>query len=424
MMSHADPEREVMPNAVLSRTGTVFGLILLAAAADVLRADTAALEPDELIRVAVRELVAMQEEDGAWPYEGVYRVRGEIPIGYRIGGTAIVAEALLHAAPKDEKAAKAIERGLSLILKELDHPLMKPSQANSYDVRVWGHCYALEFLCQLRAANRTGKQAEEIDRRISWLVKALLHEEHPKGGWNYATRARPASFVAAPVIQALLLARSQGEAVPEAVFDRSRETLEGGRLTSGTFMYSGTAPADKRKDDGGQLPGSIARSPICETTLVLLGTGSEAAIRASLDAFHKHWNELEKRRKQHGTHMPPYAIAPYYFYYGHRYAAQAIEMLPTVQRDKERARLLEQILKTRDQDGTWNDRVFNRSRNFGTAMIVLALLGERMPMPPSLKSAVRTVSRDASTIEAEGAGSSRTESAPTKAAQPKAAHTH
>ncbi|MCX5690923.1 MAG: hypothetical protein NTV94_14260, partial [Planctomycetota bacterium] len=29
-----------------------------------------------------------------WPYEGVYRVRGKIPVGYRIGGTALTVLAL------------------------------------------------------------------------------------------------------------------------------------------------------------------------------------------------------------------------------------------------------------------------------------------------------------------------------------------
>ena len=34
------------------------------------------------------------------------------------------------------------------------------------------------------------------------------------------------------------------------------------------------------------------------------------------------------------------------------------------------------------QGGTWNDRVFPRSRNYGTSMIVLALLGDKTPLPP------------------------------------------
>jgi hypothetical protein len=39
-------------------------------------------------------------------------------------------------------------------------------------------------------------------------------------------------------------------------------------------------------------------------------------------------------------------------------------------------------LKTRDDDGTWNDRVFARSRSYGTAMVILALINEKTPAPP------------------------------------------
>src|SRR5262249_25450325 len=144
------------------------------------------------------------------------------------------------------------------------------------------------------------------------------------------------------------------------------------------FGYSsrtgGKEPSDK-------LPGSSARSAVCETTLVLLGGGSIADVKKALDAFHEHWDELAKRHKKTGTHEGPYRIAPYYFYYGHRYAAQAIEMLPEKDRAKERERLLEVLLRTRDNDGTWNDRVFKRTRNYGTSMAVLVLLADRTPPP-------------------------------------------
>jgi hypothetical protein len=39
----------------------------------------------QVIDRAVNEMVKTQEPDGAWPYEGVYRVAGKIPVGYRIG---------------------------------------------------------------------------------------------------------------------------------------------------------------------------------------------------------------------------------------------------------------------------------------------------------------------------------------------------
>lgn len=354
----------------------------------------AAVSPQELIKTAVKELIAMQEEDGDWPYQGVYRVAGQIPVGYRIGGTALVCEGLLAAAPDDKKADAAIERGVAFILKTLEHPLMVPSTRDTYDVRVWGHCYALDLFCRLREAKRMGAHAIAIESWIPRLVAALIKEELPKGGWNYANRRAHAAFVTCPVTQALLLARSQGEDVSDEVFKRSREVLEGSRQDSGTFVYSGRVSEARKKDSGKDLPGSVARSAVSETTLQLLGGGSVKSIGAAIGAFHEHWEWLEKRRKKTGTHEPPYGIAPYYFYYGHRYAAQAIEMLPRERRPEERAKLLEKIMQTRDDDGTWNDRVFPRSRNFGTNMVMLALLGDKAPMPPALaeaaKSRVRT----------------------------------
>jgi hypothetical protein len=334
---------------------------------------------DDLIKKAVAELVKMQEEDGAWPYEGVHRVGGKIPVGYRVGGTALVAETLLRAAPDDKAAKAAVARGLACVLKELADPLMEPSTKDSYDVRIWGHACALEFLCAVRAAKVAGEHAKAVDEWVPKLVKTLVTEEIPGGGWNYASRNRQATFVTAPVTQALLLARSQGEDVPDAVLERARKVLEGSRIPSGAFVYSGSAKGHENDDI---LPGSVARDAVCETTLFLLSGGSTEAVQASLDAFHKYWDELEKRRKKTGTHEGKYNVAPYYFYFGHRYAAQAIELLPEKARPAERERLLKVILRTRDEDGTWNDRVFERSRNYGTAMIALALLGDRTPVPP------------------------------------------
>jgi hypothetical protein len=284
---------------------------------------------------------------------------------------------LLHAAPKDDEAQAAVRKGLSFVLKELVDPLMEPSTKEAYDVRVWGHAYALEFLCQVRAAKASRTQAKAIDEWIPKLVQTLVTEEIPDGGWNYSTRQYHAPFVTAPVVQALLWARSQGEKVPTEVLDRARKILEASRGKDGAFSYGGTS-RDGRAD---QLPGSAARSAVCETTLMLLGGGSSEDVQAALNTFHTHWDELAKRRAKTGTHEGPYGIAPYYFYYGHRYAAQAIQLLPAEKQAKERERLLAVILKTRDADGTWNDRVFARSKNYGTAMIALAVLGERAPLP-------------------------------------------
>lgn len=335
-----------------------------------------AADIEQLVRAAADRLVELQEGDGAWPYEGVYRVRREIPVGYRIGGSSIVCSALISAELDErEEVDAAVARSTKLILKELELPLMKPSNADRYDVRVWGHIYALDYFCRLKAADGHDELKQQTNPWIQKLVDALVVEEIADGGWNYATKGRHACFVTAPAIQSLLLAKEAGAKVPDDLFQRGAEILLKTRITdSGAFQYSGTTGNDT-------LPGSIARAPLCEATLLLLGEGDSKQLAKSIGAFHTHWDELEKRRKKTGTHKPPHGVAPYYFYFGHRYAAQAIRFLPDAEQNDAFAKFVEVLLKTKDPDDTWNDRVFDRSKAYGTAMSVLALSRERVLLP-------------------------------------------
>ena len=348
----------------------------------------------QFVDLAVNELLKSQEPDGVWPYEGVYRVDGKIPVGYRIGGTAIVCQMLLYSPTKYKNQTKtAISKGIDFILEALEDPLMKASTQNNYDVRVWGHSYSLNLFSHLRLMeySLTTQQAAAIDKWIPNLVKTLIIEEIPGGGWNYANHKQQATFVTAPVVQALLRARSLGIDVPDEIFQRSRDILLISRHTDGAFIYSGGNNADQnpqqqdnKEDTRSMQPGSIARSALCESTLFLLGSGSVDNIKNAVDAFFIYWDELKKRWKQPGTHEPPYGIAPYYFYFGHYYAGQAIEFLPVEYRKDVQKKLKQTILRTRDPDGTWNDRVFPRSRSYGTAMAIMTLIAKDIPKPQAI----------------------------------------
>jgi hypothetical protein len=118
-----------------------------------------------------------------------------------------------------------------------------------------------------------------------------------------------------------------------------------------------------------------------ESTLFLAGRSSIERVRATIDAFIVHWEWLEKRRAQDGTHAPPYGIAPYYFYFAHYHAAAAAALLPEHERREYRRRLDAILMSTRSEDGSWNDRVFPRSAAYGTAMAMLSLLVDRAPAP-------------------------------------------
>ena len=326
-----------------------------------------------------------------WPYEGVYRVGGEIPIGYRIGGTSICAMALLEVPGWDESKPRreAVSRALDFVLAALRDKRMGPGFEVGYDVRGWGHTYALLFLLRLEELQRVpSNRRSTVDKTIRSLITLLHKGEILKyGGWNYSRRRdrsgriAASTFMTAPTLQALFIASANGKKVDPRVIDRGLDSLEEARLDNSAFQYA-TNP-DRRSEKGFEaVEGAIARMPVCETTLALAGRGSVDRIRESLDAFFEHWEWLEKRRRQNGTHIPPFMIAPYYFYYAHYYTAQAIEMLPVEERPEYRKSLYDVLYKVREESGGWNDRVFDRSENFGTAMVLLALRQPETPLPP------------------------------------------
>ncbi|MBL8857059.1 MAG: terpene cyclase/mutase family protein [Planctomycetes bacterium] len=352
----------------------------------------AAIQRGRQILLALQESLDDKPVKSEWPYEGVYRVEREIPLGYRIGGTAICATALLEttSGELDAETQAAVERALAFVLESLPDPLMSTDFEKGYDVRGWGHAYALSFLLEARGVPAFKGQKDKLDDQIRKLIGILEKTQIKKdGGWNYSrpkgddSSASP--FMTAPTLQFLFEAQTQGFKVDGTVIEAGLKTLEDARLESGAFQYS-TNPERKNGKGFEDIPGSTGRSPVCETTLFLAGRGSVERIQKSLDDFLEHWRWLEQRRRQNGTHVPPYMIAPYYFFYAHRYAAQAIEFLPEDKRAGYRTKLYELLWHVREESGGWNDRVFPRSENFGTAMTMMALHEPQAARPSGWKS--------------------------------------
>lgn len=377
---------------------------VLAAAQPALDAAAAAPPIPDTIATAVQEcqkaLLSMQEafadnpEKSEWPYEGVYRVGGKIPFGYRVGGTAIVAQALLEAPgfSEDPSRKEAVARATAFVTKAIHEPLLSPDPSvykGGYDVRGWGHCYGLRYLVALeRAKAIPAGQEKPVAEAIAFYLAALEATEIPQaGGWNYArspgleTPCRSSPFMTAPCVMTLFEAKAEGHAINEQVLDRALKALENCRTESGYIDYASQGPARDRPD---QIPGAIGRMVATESALFLAGRSDQNRLRFAVNAFLVHWPELEKRRRKNGTHEPPYAVAPYYFYYGFHHAALAIELLGERERPIYRAKLAELLFSVREEDGTWNDRVFPRSANFGTAMTMSALLKPWAPRPIGL----------------------------------------
>jgi hypothetical protein len=231
----------------------------------------------------------------------------------------------------------------------------------------------------------------DAEAALRWYLDAMQRTEIPEvGGWNYARQPGietpcPASpFMTAPCLQVLFEARAQGLAVDDAVVARALAALERCRAGDGNFAYSAQR---QTKEPSRSMPGAIGRMVCGETVLLRAGRSDAARVRAAVDAFLEHWRQLEVRRKKTGTHVGPYGVAPYYFFFGFWHASDAVESLPEGERGEYRRRLAQLLFAVRDADGTWDDRVFPRTRNFGTAMALLSLQRPSLPAPAAWTAA-------------------------------------
>lgn len=363
--------------------------------------EAAPLDLTAATELAVKGLMQLYEGDNndEWPYEGVYREdRGNLPVGYRIGGTSIVCLGMIAAPgyPRDEARQAAVEKGLKFVLGALEHDRMSKAFIGGYDVRGWGHIYALQMLLHLTDQEFVPKElAAEVKKKTAWLVGALVESAIPTaGGWNYSRRAgypspnnRASTFMTPAALQALFHAKARGHGVPDGVVNEALAALDRARSKEGGYGY-GAAQGSRNDVADAELgmmdktPGSAARATICESTLLLAGRGDLARLQSAIDRFFEHWDDLAVRKSQRGTHIKPYGIAPYYFLFGHVYAAQAIELLPDGGlRQEYRARMQKVLARSREDDGTWNDRQFARSAGYGTAMALLTMHMSRLPKP-------------------------------------------
>jgi hypothetical protein len=352
---------------------------------------------DEINAAGVARLLALQhtynpkakeppaQPDGPeWPYEGVYRVEGDIPIAYRVGGTAIVVEALVKAPgyAENAEAKAAVARAVRFIIDAREHPLMSEADYDAgYDVRGWGYCYGLRTLCLLQRLNLMPEgMAAEAGACVKVYLSAMQKTEIPgAGGWNYARPpgrdkpAAPSSFMTAACLEALYEAKAAGHEVDHAVVTRALDALERSRGPAGNVVYSIDPKRVNAGGGGDRTPGAVGRMCAVEAALMGAGRGSADKVRGAVDAFIVHWKWLDNRRAKTGTHQGPYAVAPYYFMFAHHAAARAIEWLPEGERAEYRRRVNELLLSVRGADGSWNDRVFTRSSAYGTAFALLAL---------------------------------------------------
>lgn len=379
----ADPVRRLA--AALLALG-----LWLAAGADV-RADEPASADDLEASIAqgVAFLVADQNPNGSWG--SARRTKGlniYAPVpgahdAFRLAVTAMAVAALIESGHADAPGApaEALERGAAYLSEHL--PAVRRGSADTL-YNVWTHGYALKALALLHARTDDETERAALVALVNQQIDRLARDESVDGGWGYydfrVGAARPASsstsFTTATCLVTLRdVAGIEGVEVPERLVRHALDSIQRQRKGDHSYFY-GEYLWSRPLHDVNRPAGSLARSQACNHALRLYGDGtvSDEVIEEWLDRLWERNGWLDIGRKRPVPHEAWFAIAGYFFYYGHYYAALVLDHLPPEARPRHREELAAILLPLQEQDGSWWDFPFySYHQPYGTAYAIMSL---------------------------------------------------
>jgi hypothetical protein len=142
-----------------------------------------------------------------------------------------------------------------------------------------------------------------------------------------------------------------------------------------SYLYSGNMrwyPMYRINRPGG----SLGRSQACNAALRTWGDEriTDRVLTAWLDRLFARNGWLDIGRKRPVPHESWFAVAGYFFYYGHYYAAQAIALLPSEMRPRYQAHLARVLMRLQETDGSWWDYpLYDYHQAYGTGYALMAL---------------------------------------------------
>ena len=308
-------------------------------------------------------------------YEFLSMVPGTMQ-SFRVGATALCVMALREAGEK-----QAHDRGVEYLIAH-GHAYRDNGELI---YNIWAHIYAVHALALELRANPDPR----IRQAIEWHIERLVRHETYVGGWNYYdfdvgaqhSADGGTSFGTAAGLVALWEARQAGCEVPQKLVDRALRLLVELRLPDRAYIYSWGFRYSPVLN--ANLPrGSVGRTQAGNFALWLWGAGglSEAEALAGLGTFEKEHIFIEMgRQRQFGgdtpLHASWYQTAPYYYYFGHYYAARLVERLSGDRKGHFARVVADGVLPHQAEDGSWWDfAMWDFHKPYGTAFAMMTLL--------------------------------------------------
>ncbi len=351
-----------------------------------------ATEIETAIDRGVAFLLKDQNQNGSWgsPHntKGL-NIYAPNPIAthqaFRAAVTAMSVSALIESGHPDKSpsAREALQRGEDWLMGEL--PKVRRATADAM-YNVWTHSYGIQALVRMHqralAADKPEKN-EGIEDLIHQQIDRLQRYESVDGGWGYydfrAGTKRPASssisFTTATALVALYEARKIGIDVPDKLVERAIASIERQRKNDNSYLYG--EYLKMRPLYGINRPGgSLGRSQACNIALRYWGdkTVTDEVLVTWLERLRDRNGWLSIGRKRPVPHESWFAVAGYFFYYGHYYASLCVEDLPPEKSTALKNDLAHIMLALQERDGDWWDfPLYNYHRQYGTAFAIMTL---------------------------------------------------
>ena len=336
---------------------------------------------------AVDYFVRTQNHDGSWgstscetTFEASFAV--ETHYAWSVAAHGLATMALLAAAETPERRA-ALERAVRWLCN-----CRMTQRGSTWDNdAVWGWIYGTVATTAVAMDKRfqtdawRGPVAFRGREFAGWLAK----NQEPLGGFGYYddppyTR-RPkwgTSFSTGAVVPALDLAMQLGWLPDNGTHTRAVGYVQRCRLPNGAYSYDLTpVPRVTGGEHINDVKGSLGRIQVGNWALHRAGDPAitPAVIRRGVEQFFEHHRFLAVARMRPVPHEAYYANAGYFFFFGHYYCAQAIELLPPAEREPFRAQLRQKLIPTQRSDGSFCDFLGSSYQvTAATAFAALALL--------------------------------------------------
>jgi hypothetical protein len=342
---------------------------------------------DGAVQRGVAFLLKDQNKDGSWGTPArtkglnIYAPVPDGHLAFRSGVTALCVMALIEAGGDTPDVVRAIERGENWIMENL--PQLRRSSGDAL-YNVWGHAYGIQALVRMHGRlPKDEPRRRKIESLIRDQIGFLGRYESVDGGWGYydfrASAQRPATdstpFITATALIALFEAKELGVMPPERLIKRPVDSIKRQRKPDFSYLY-GEYMKYRPMHPINRPGGSLGRSQVCNLALRLWGDQriTDEVLKTWLDRLFSRNGWLDMGRKRPIPHESFFAVAGYFFYYGHYYGALCIEQLKPEDRPFYQDHLAQVLLAIQEKDGSWWDFPFyNYHQQYGTAFALMAL---------------------------------------------------